>query len=150
MASVLPWNGVHLAWKVSVLYCKKGWSSWTEKSVLSRKRGCQAEKSVLCRKKGVIFKLENKDGYHFFQWVREPGTIIADCTLIEFILICSEYICICSCYIDTNLVLLVLNTLWTCHMNSDTDKMVSKDLSEQINSSMERKVSKTISMLYAV
>ncbi len=24
-------------------------------------------------KRGVIFKLENKDGYHFFQWVREPG-----------------------------------------------------------------------------
>ncbi len=24
-------------------------------------------------KKGVIFKLENKDGYHFFQRVREPG-----------------------------------------------------------------------------
>ncbi len=32
-----------------------------------------AEKSVFCHKKGVIFKLENKDGYHFFQWVREPG-----------------------------------------------------------------------------
>ncbi len=25
-------------------------------------------------KKGVIFKLENKDGYHFFKWVREPGS----------------------------------------------------------------------------
>ncbi len=24
-------------------------------------------------KKGVIVKLENKDGYHFFQLVREPG-----------------------------------------------------------------------------
>ncbi len=24
-------------------------------------------------KKGVIFKLENKDRYHFSQWVREPG-----------------------------------------------------------------------------
>ncbi len=28
-------------------------------------------------KKGVIFKLENKDGYYFFQWVREPGCNIA-------------------------------------------------------------------------
>ncbi len=37
-------RGVHLGWKVSVL-----------------------------AQKGVIFKLENKDEYHFFQWVREPG-----------------------------------------------------------------------------
>ncbi len=24
-------------------------------------------------KKGIIFKLDNKDGYHLFKWVREPG-----------------------------------------------------------------------------
>ncbi len=55
-------KGVHLGWEVSIL---------------SRKRGQFDLKSqCFATKKGVIFKLENKDGYHFFQWVRELG--IAD------------------------------------------------------------------------
>ncbi len=40
---------------------------------ITKKGSFWAEKSVFCHKKGVIFKLQNKDGYHFFQWVREPG-----------------------------------------------------------------------------
>ncbi len=54
--------------KQSVFYHKKGGSFSTEKSVFYHEKGVVlAEKSVFCCKKGVIFKLENKDGYHFFQ-----------------------------------------------------------------------------------
>ncbi len=34
---------------------------------IMKKGSFGAEKSVFAAKKGVIFKLENKDGYHFFQ-----------------------------------------------------------------------------------
>ncbi len=76
MFSVLLWKqGVYLGWKVSVL-TQKGGSFWTEKSVFYReKRVVLSRKvSVLPQNKGVIFKLENKDGYHFFQWMKEPGS----------------------------------------------------------------------------
>ncbi len=82
-------RGIHLGWKVSVLLQKRG-SVWTEKSVLSRQRGYfwwpvfyrekgssfRLESQCLAVKKEVIFKLEHKDGYHFFQWVREPWFIL--------------------------------------------------------------------------
>ncbi len=65
---------VHLGWKVSVLPQKRGLILDWRVSVLLRKRGRFKPKSqCFAIKKGVIFKLENKDGYHFFQWVREPG-----------------------------------------------------------------------------
>ncbi len=52
----------------SVFYFKKGVLFWTEKSGFITKKGLfSAEKSVFCHIKGVIIKLENKDGYHFFQ-----------------------------------------------------------------------------------
>ncbi len=34
---------------------------------IAKKRLFGFEKSVFCRKKGGIFKLKNKDGYHFLQ-----------------------------------------------------------------------------------
>ncbi len=38
------------------------------------KRGrFELKSQCFATKKGVIFKLETKDGYHFFYWVREPG-----------------------------------------------------------------------------
>ncbi len=61
---------------------KKGFI-WAEKSVFYCKRGVHFGLNIQCfiakrgsfwAKKGVIFKLENKDGYHFFQWVRERET----------------------------------------------------------------------------
>ncbi len=52
-------KGVILDWKVSVLLRKRG--------------HFELKSERFATKKGVIFKLENKDGYHFFQWVREPG-----------------------------------------------------------------------------
>ncbi len=67
--------GVHLGWKVSVLPQKRGFILHWKVSVWSRKRGCFELKSqCFVTKMGVIFKQENKDGYQFFQWVREPGT----------------------------------------------------------------------------
>ncbi len=65
-------KGVHLGWKVSVLPEKRG-SFWTEKCVLSWKSVLLSWKVSVLQQKGDLFKLENKDGYHFFQWVREPG-----------------------------------------------------------------------------
>ncbi len=66
--------GVHLGWKVSVLPQKRGFILDWKVSVLSWKRGCFELKSqCFDPKKGVIFKLENKDGYHFFQWESEQG-----------------------------------------------------------------------------
>ncbi len=49
---------------------------WAEKSVFYHNKGVHfgLKSQVFCRKKGVIFKLENKDGYHFFQWVRDWQT----------------------------------------------------------------------------
>ncbi len=101
---------------------KRG-SFWTEKSVLYRKKGVfWAEKPAFCLKRGVIFKLENKDGYHFFQWVRELGvarswlflykgcynTSLKSCTshftplilLVQGVLLCclSDCLCVHSCY----------------------------------------------------
>ncbi len=76
MYSVLLWKkGVHCGWKVSVLPQKRGFILDWKVSVLSWK-GSHFELRSQCfaTKKGVIFKLENKDGYHFFQWVREPGS----------------------------------------------------------------------------
>ncbi len=67
-------KGVNLGWKVSVLPQKKGFILDWQVSVLSQKRGCfELKGQCFATKKGVIFKLENKDGYHFFQWMREPG-----------------------------------------------------------------------------
>ncbi len=51
--------GVHFGLKSQVFYCLKG--------VVLRRKVC------FTAKKGDIFKLENKDGYHYFQWVRELG-----------------------------------------------------------------------------
>ncbi len=68
--------GVHLAWKVSVLPQKRGFILDWKVSVLLRKRGRFELKSLFCFKKGGNFKLENKDGYHFFQWVRELGVFM--------------------------------------------------------------------------
>ncbi len=42
---------------------------------ITKKGSFWAEKSVFCCKKGIILKLENKDRYHFFQWVRERGYV---------------------------------------------------------------------------
>ncbi len=95
--------GVHLGWQVSVLPQKRGFILNWKVSVLSRKRGCRwAEKSVFCHKKGVIFKLENKDGYQFFQWVREPGLLPAitsshngfDAIIYSFTLTDNQWICL--------------------------------------------------------
>ncbi len=63
--------------KKSVFYRKKGVRFGLKNQCFITKKGSfWAEKSVFCcKKKGVIFKLENKDGYHFFQWVREPGLV---------------------------------------------------------------------------
>ncbi len=59
----------------SPFYCKKGGSFWTEKSVFYRAKGSfWAEKSVFSAKKGVIFKLENKDEYHFSSEVKTVST----------------------------------------------------------------------------
>ncbi len=65
---------VHLGWKDSVLPWKRGFILDRKVSVLSRKRACFELKKKVCCKKGVIFKLVNKDGYYFFQWVSEPGS----------------------------------------------------------------------------
>ncbi len=74
MCSVYCEKGVYLGWKVSVLPQKRGFILDWKVSVLSWKGGCFELKSqVFCCKKEVIFKLKNKDGYHFFQWVRELG-----------------------------------------------------------------------------
>ncbi len=35
----------------------------------------EPKSQCLAKWKGVIFKLENKDGNHIFQWVREPGLL---------------------------------------------------------------------------
>ncbi len=75
-SSVLPWKRGFIWADKSVFYHKKRGSLSTESECFIAKMGSfWAEKSVFCHKKGVIFKLENKDGYHFFQWVREPGHV---------------------------------------------------------------------------
>ncbi len=67
---------VHLGWKVSVLLQKRGFILDWKVSVLLRKSGnFELKSQCFATKKGVIFKLENKDGYHFVQWVREPGSV---------------------------------------------------------------------------
>ncbi len=67
-------KGVHLDWNITVLPQKRGFILDYKVSVLSRKRGrFELKSQCFAAKKGVIFKLENKDGYHFFQWMREPG-----------------------------------------------------------------------------
>ncbi len=53
-------KGVHFGQKSQCFIMRNG-SFWAEKSVLPQKV--------------VIFKLESKDGYHFFKWVRGPETI---------------------------------------------------------------------------
>ncbi len=74
MFNALLWTwGVHLGWKVSVLPQKRRFILDWKVGVLSRKRvHFELKNKCFSTKKGVIFKLENKDGYYFFQWVREP------------------------------------------------------------------------------
>ncbi len=52
------------------------------------------ETSVFCHKKGVIFKLENEDGYHFFQWVREPDT--------KHVKVTDDTVCMAVSFSETN------------------------------------------------
>ncbi len=68
MSSILPWKRGFIWTEKSVFYRNKGGSFWTEKSVFYCEKGVilSWEVSVLLQKKWVIFKLENKDGYHFF------------------------------------------------------------------------------------
>ncbi len=77
MSSVLWWKRGFIWTDKSVFNHKKGGSFWTEMSVLYRKKrgGFELKSQSFAAKYGVIFKLENKDGYHFFQWVKEPGPI---------------------------------------------------------------------------
>ncbi len=59
-------NGVHLGWKVIVLPQKRGFILDWKDSVLLRKRDrFELKSQCFAAKKGVIFKLENKDGYLF-------------------------------------------------------------------------------------
>ncbi len=61
-------KGVHLDWNVCVLL-QKGGVHFGLKSLcfITKKGSFWAESQCFAAKKGVIFKLENKDGYHFFQ-----------------------------------------------------------------------------------
>ncbi len=63
-------RGVHLDWKVSVLPQKRGLILDRKVIVLSQKRShFELKSQCFAAKKGVLFKLENKDGYHFFsEW----------------------------------------------------------------------------------
>ncbi len=79
VTNVYAKKGVHFGLKFQCFTMKKG-SFW-------------AEKAVLCHEKGVIFKLENKDGHHFFLWVSDPVAhthatlplIIVLCTLSKMV-----------------------------------------------------------------
>ncbi len=67
-------NGGSFVLKSQCFTTKKGVNFGQKSQYFITKKGLfWAKKSVFCCKKGVIFKLENKHGYHFFQWVREPG-----------------------------------------------------------------------------
>ncbi len=59
-------RGVHLGWKANALPQKGVHFGLKSQCFIVKKGLFWAEKSVFCHKKGVIFKLENKDGYHFF------------------------------------------------------------------------------------
>ncbi len=77
MSSILLWKWGFIWAEKSVFCWKKGLIFDWKVSVLSWKRGCFELKSqCFAAKKGVIFKLENKDVYHLFQWVREPGSMV--------------------------------------------------------------------------
>ncbi len=74
----------------SVLYYKKGGSFWSEKSVFYREKEVVLSWKVkwFAAKKGVIFKMETKDGYHFFQWVRELGVgVVIHSLKVEIVLL---------------------------------------------------------------
>ncbi len=75
MSFVLSWKGGSIWADKSVFYHKEGGFILDWKvSALSQKMGRFKLKSqCFATKKGVIFKQENKDGYYFFQWVRESG-----------------------------------------------------------------------------
>ncbi len=66
MSSVLLGKWVFIWAEKSVFYHKKGVHFGLKRQCfINKKRSFCSEKSVFCGKKGVIFKLENKDGYHF-------------------------------------------------------------------------------------
>ncbi len=86
MSSVLYEKGGSFRLKSQCLPQKRGFILDWKVSVLSRKRGrFELKSQCFATKKRVIFKLENKDGYHFFQWVREPGSqfVFMPCQPIE-------------------------------------------------------------------
>ncbi len=82
MSSVLPWKmGFILPEKLVFYRKRKEFILDWKVSVLSRKGAVLRLKSqCFAAKKGVIFKLENKDEYYFFQWVRESGLAFDDST----------------------------------------------------------------------
>ncbi len=83
---------------------------------IAKKGSFWAEKSVFCSKKGVIFKLENKDGYHLFQWVREPGSVcqVLKCHLC-FLSVMNTY---SLCHISTHVHTFTSNSFFNCNMIS--------------------------------
>ncbi len=73
MSSVLPWNRSSFGLK-SQSFTTKKWVLGLKSQCFIAKRGrFELKSQCFATKKRVIFKLENKDGYHFFQWVRELG-----------------------------------------------------------------------------
>ncbi len=59
-------DGGSFGLKSQCFTAKRG-SFWTEKSLFYCKKGCFELKSqCFVTKQGVIFKLEDKDGYYFF------------------------------------------------------------------------------------
>ncbi len=68
---MIVWKrGFILDWKVSVL--------------LQKQASYFAEKSVFYSKKGIFYKWENKNGYQFFLWVREPGQKLIGSVFVNF------------------------------------------------------------------
>ncbi len=77
MSSVLPWKGGFIWAEKSLFNAKKGFILDWKVSILSWKRGRFELKSQCFEaKKGGIFKLENKDGYHFFPVIEGAGDIV--------------------------------------------------------------------------
>ncbi len=88
--------------KIQCFTAKKGGSFWTETSVFYREKGVVLSWKVsVLLQKGVIFKLENKDGYNFFQWGSRALHIQIWCLLWIFIHISVIPICYKNVVIDS-------------------------------------------------